>query len=431
MFDAPFSSASRVEIGATAVFACAIVHVFACGFVQRAAARSPARSFRHFLLHWLGEPELVFAWWAIALIALIAVLESPSSAISYLESREFGEPLFVLSAIAISGGRPVLAAARAAISFAAKAIPGPASFYFSCLVVGPLLGSLVTEPAAITVTALLLRDSFQRRGVSMHFRYLTLAVLFVNVSIGGTLTEFAAPPVLMVAKAWGWTSSWMLLHFGWKATLAVIVNAAGAAWILREELKQAAASDLRQKRDEAPPPVWTIAFSLVLLAAAVAGAHHPVIFLPVLGAYLIGALSRPRAFGKPKLREGVLVALFLGGLVLLGGHQRWWLETTLRLMNESLLFVGSTLLTAIVDNAALTYLGAQIPDLSLQFKYSLVAGAVAGGGLTLVANAPNPAGYSILRGSFGEEGVGFGRLFAYALAPTLVAMAALWFLPSF
>jgi hypothetical protein len=45
------------------------------------------------------------------------------------------------------------------------------------------------------------------------------------VSIGGTLTSYAAPPVLMLASAWQWDSGFMLAHFGWKAAVAVLVNA--------------------------------------------------------------------------------------------------------------------------------------------------------------------------------------------------------------
>ncbi len=47
-------------------------------------------------------------------------------------------------------------------------------------------------------------------------------------------------------------------------------------------------------------------------------------------------------------------------------------------------------LTAITDNAALTYPGSLIDSMSVEAKYMLVAGAVTGGGLTVIANAPNP-----------------------------------------
>jgi Na+/H+ antiporter NhaD/arsenite permease-like protein len=81
-------------------------------------------------------------------------------------------------------------------------------------------------------------------------------------------------------------------------------------------------------------------------------------------------------------------------------------------------------LTAITDNAALTYLGSLVPGLSDEFKVALVAGAVTGGGLTVIANAPNPAGVAILRNRFTDDTVHPLGLLAGAALPTLVAAAA-------
>jgi Na+/H+ antiporter NhaD/arsenite permease-like protein len=78
----------------------------------------------------------------------------------------------------------------------------------------------------------------------------------------------------------------------------------------------------------------------------------------------------------------------------------------------------------VTDNAALTYLGTLVPDLTPGARYALVAGAVAGGGLTVIANAPNPAGYGLLRDSFGEDGISPLNLFLSALPFTLLAAAA-------
>jgi Na+/H+ antiporter NhaD/arsenite permease-like protein len=128
------------------------------------------------------------------------------------------------------------------------------------------------------------------------------------------------------------------------------------------------------------------------------------------------------------LREGLLVASFLAGLVVLGGLQRWWLQPMLLSMNADAVFAGATVLTAFTDNAALTYLGSLVEGLSDPFKYALVAGAVTGGGLTIIANAPNPAGFSILKGHFADESVHPIGLFLAALPATLVAVVALRFL---
>ena len=125
---------------------------------------------------------------------------------------------------------------------------------------------------------------------------------------------------------------------------------------------------------------------------------------------------------KLMIRESLLVAFFLAGLVVLGGQQRWWLQPLLTRLDPDLVYYGATALTAITDNAALTYLGSLVEGLSADFKYALVAGAVTGGGLTVIANAPNPAGYSILKANFDEGAISPLHLFLYAIPPTFVAI---------
>ena len=122
------------------------------------------------------------------------------------------------------------------------------------------------------------------------------------------------------------------------------------------------------------------------------------------------------------------MAFFLGGLVTLGAMQAWWLQWLLIRMSDIALFIGATALTGVTDNAALTYLGSLV-ELTDKSKYALVAGAVAGGGLTVIANAPNPAGFGILKETFGSDGINPVRLFLYALLPTFIGALCLLFLP--
>jgi predicted cation transporter len=160
------------------------------------------------------------------------------------------------------------------------------------------------------------------------------------------------------------------------------------------------------------------------LAAVVLLAHHPVAFLGVFLLFLGIASAYERHQAPLIVREALLVAFFLAGLVVLGGQQQWWLQPLVAGLSPAQLFTGATLLTAIADNAALTYLGSLIPGMTDAAKYALVAGAVTGGGLTVIANAPNPAGVALLRAGFNEGSIGAGGLLAGALAPTLVALAA-------
>jgi Na+/H+ antiporter NhaD/arsenite permease-like protein len=277
----------------------------------------------------------------------------------------------------------------------------------------------------MTITAWILRDRYFERDVSQRFKYLTLATLFVNVSIGGVLTPYAAPPVLMVADKWGWGFPEMLQLFGWKAAIAVFINAGFATYILSKELNKIA-SPIEPSEKSAKMPIWLTTTHLLLLAGIVFSHHHAVFFVGFFLIFLAIVNITRKHHDELKLREGLLVAAFLGGLVVLGNFQEWWLQPLVRSLDATGLFLGTTALTAITDNAALTYLGSQIEGLSHPARYALMAGAVAGGGLTVIANAPNPAGYSILQESFKGRGIEPGRLLVYALIPTFVAAACLW-----
>ncbi|MFR4417929.1 MAG: putative Na+/H+ antiporter [Akkermansia sp.] len=112
-----------------------------------------------------------------------------------------------------------------------------------------------------------------------------------------------------------------------------------------------------------------------------------------------------------------MVGFFLAGLVILGGVQAWWLEPVLTRLGDYAM-VGATLLTAFNDNAAVTFLASTVPNLPEAVKYSVVAGAVTGGGLTVIANAPNPAGQAILGKYF--KGINPLWLFAWAAFPTAI-----------
>ena len=123
------------------------------------------------------------------------------------------------------------------------------------------------------------------------------------------------------------------------------------------------------------------------------------------------------------------MGFFLAGLVVPGGLQSWWLQPILEMMSPTAVFYGSLVLTAFTDNAALTYLGSLVTGTSLDFKLALVGGAVAGGGLTVIANAPNPAGIAILRSHFPGGAVSAFYLLLAAIPPTLVTIAAYRLLP--
>lgn len=412
---------STIEIAAAVLFAIAIVHTFSTKFFARLAHIDTAHSG---VWHLLSEVEVVFGFWAMVLVVTMFALGGFDVAVGYVDKRNFTEPLFVFAIMVVAASRPILYAAGELVRLVATAIPlkRAVATYFVSLSLVPLLGSFITEPAAMTLAALLLRDAVYKQNVSDRLKYATLGVLFVNVSIGGVLTPYAAPPVLMVAAKWGFDFPFMITTFGWRAALAVLVNAAFVTFLFREDLRELDAPSRERKKGEMPLAV--VAVHLLFLAGVVVFAHHPAMFMGLF-LFFLGFTAAYQRYQSPLiLREGLLVAFFLAGLVTLGGMQGWWLEAVLLKLNTTALYYGATALTAVTDNAALTYLGSLVEGVSPEFKYALVAGAVTGGGLTVIANAPNPAGFSILKPQFRDESISPLGLLGAALLPTAVAIVA-------
>lgn len=408
-----------VNVVAAVLFALALVHTLAAKSFERLADRSTKHSG---LFHLLGEIEIVFGLWAAIFVCAMAAMVGGKEALGYVESRQYTEPLFVFVVMVVAASRPVLGVVKALVTALSKIVPVRAEIAqaWLCFALVPLIGSLITEPAAMTLAALMLAPTVFRQGIPEWLKYGALGVLFVNVSIGGTLTSFAAPPVLMVAATWGWDSVFMASTFGWKAVLAVLINATGLLFLLRTHL---VAEKLDAAADESSIPIWVSLVHLSFLAAIVVFVHHPVIFMAMF-LFFLGFTHAYAQYQSPLiLKEGLLVGFFLAGLVVLGGMQQWWLQPIVSSLEPTALFFGAVGLTAITDNAALTYLGSLIVGMSDHAKYMLVAGAVAGGGLTVIANAPNPAGVALLREGFNDGSIGIGALLLGALIPTAVACA--------
>jgi len=420
---------TSIELLASVLFGLAVVHTFCVKRFSKWAHRFPSGSFQEQIFHFLAETEVVFGLWAAALFLGIAAIRSSfHDAVAYVESLNFTEAKFVFVIMVVAATRPVVRLAEALILLAARLIPVRESvaFYVAALVLGPLLGSFITEPAAMTLLALLLKRRYFDRVISRHLAYATLGLLFVNVSIGGTLTDFAAPPVLMVAAKWNWGFSFMFEHFGWRAAAAGVVSTFVVTGLFWKELNR-----LEVEPDAgAKIPLWLTIIHLFFLGLVVVFAHHPNVFFGVFVLFLGLVVATSKHQDPLKLREGLLVGFFLAGLITLGSLQSYWLKPLIQSLGGSSLFFGAIALTAITDNAAVTYLGSLVEGLSDELKYALVAGAVVGGGLTVIANAPNPAGVGILGNAraFGDEGISPLGLFLGALLPTLIAIVCFWIL---
>ena len=441
---------------ATVLFFLAILHTFLAPLFMRLAHRfenihcdrlqqegkprpngKEEVSFWAEVFHFLGEVEAVFGIWVLPLLIALVSVKGWATATNYFNhDLNFTEPVFVVVIMTMAASRPVLKLAESLMSVFARAGKGtPAAWWLSILTVGPLLGSFITEPAAMTISALLLAEKFYERNPSRKLAYATLGLLFVNVSVGGTLTHFAAPPVLMVAGKWGWDMQHMLANFGWKAALGIAAANLIYFGCFRKDLLRLGPPEPpfdvemieRKQHDKNQVPIWITSVHLLFLAWTVMNNHYPVLFVGGFLFYLAFTQATQHHQVGLNLRPPLLVGFFLAGLVVHGGLQGWWIQPLLTRLAEVPLFLGATFLTAFNDNAAITYLASLVPGFSPELKYAVVAGAVTGGGLTVIANAPNPAGQSLLSRYF-PDGVSPIYLFIGAVLPTiLVALAFMLF----
>ena len=408
-----------IELIATILFAIAIVHTFSVPVFARLANRNGPHAG---LWHLLSEVEAVFGVWAFVLVIIFGLVVGAGDAVAYLDTRNFTEPAFVFAIMVVAASRPILELVGMIVRALSRILPLRAelSTFFVTMSFVPLAGSFITEPAAMTLAALLLRDAYFHKPEQVGFKYLTLGVLFVNISIGGVLTAYAAPPVLMVASTFGWDSAYMATHFGWRAAAAVVINAAVLTLICRKYLVSGEIGR-EPKASTVRTPAYVILIHLAVLIGIVLGAHHPVVFLGLLMMFIGYAHAYARYQDRLMIKEGLMVGFFLAGLVVLGGLQQWWLQDLLGGLSPIVLFWGSMALTAVTDNAALTYLGSLVEGTSELWRYMLVTGAVTGGGLTVIANAPNPAGFAILKGCFPDGAISPLKLLLSASVPTVVA----------
>jgi len=451
------------NIAATVIFLLAICHTFAAGSINKLAhhhehihqenlkARGPRDkehpdgepevSFRATLYHFLGEVEAIFGIWVIALAAAASYFYSWKDFEIYLsKDKVFTEPLFVVVIMAIAASRPVLRFAEVLMSKAAALGKGtPAAWWLSVLIIAPVLGSFITEPAAMTIGAMLLAKKFYRFRPTATLAYATIGLLFVNISVGGTLTHFAAPPVLMVASTWDWGTPFMFEHFGWKAVVGVVVSSLLYFVVFRKALfkvadkadgvEDGALHPKSWQERETPIPAWVTIVHLAFLAWTVYTAHYPVLFVGGFLFFLAFLMATAHHQNEVSMKSPMLVGFFLAGLVIHGGCQGWWIAPIIQTLPDQALMFGATVLTAFNDNAAITYLASQVEGITFSAKHAVVAGAVTGGGLTVIANAPNPAGQSILSKYF-EGGVSPLKLLLGALVPTMILYLCFLVLPN-
>jgi hypothetical protein len=441
-----------LNLVATIIFLAAIIHTFLTAQFRKIAHRYQRRYeaieelfpatlgppdsakehdkliFRAQLFYFMGEVEAVFGIWLIPLFVAIIAFHGWSTMVDYVGHVNVADAIFVVVIMAMASSLPILRFTETVIAKVSAIGKGtPASWWLTILTLGPLLGSFITGPAAMTICALLLRHRFYSLKPSQLLQYATLGLLFVNISVGGVLTQFASPPVVVVASVWNWNLVYMLTHFGWKAVIGIILSNSLYFTVFRKEFTRLAANVPDEELDQEGrrPIPWRITgIHILFLCWTVVNAHYPV--LVILGLLFFLAFVSATRLNQHAiaLRPPLLVGFFLAALIIHGGCQQWWIAPVLGSLSKWPLMIAATILTAFNDNAAVTYLASLVPGFSDAFKYAVMAGAVTGGGLTVIANSPNPAGQSILASRFGEAGISPLYLFLGALMPTLIDGAA-------
>ncbi|MEC7838716.1 MAG: putative Na+/H+ antiporter [Chlamydiota bacterium] len=427
------------------LFACAIIHTFIAPKINALSNqlrqynidnnKEIIDSFGVEILRFMGEVEVIFGIWVVPLLIAMTLQYDWITALHYLSSRDYTEPTFVVVIMALASSLPVVRLAENVMKYIARLGGQSVQAWWLCiLILGPLSGSLITEPGAMTISSMLLAKQFYNLGPSRKLAYSTLGLLFVNVSVGGVFTSFAAPPVLMVSKVWGWDTPFMFSNFGLKAALGILISTIVYYFVFRKELQsleekrqQNVSSEQKAIQQEQKIPFWISLTHLTILAWMVVHSHYPVMFI---GSFLIfiGFHKATLPYQSSlSLKTPVLVGFFLAGLVVHGSLQAWWITPVLGKASCAALMFMSTVLTAFNDNAEITFLASLIPTFSDAMKYAVVAGAVTGGGLTVIANAPNPLGQALL-GKFFRGGVHPVNLFLSALIPTLIVGACFWLL---
>ena len=426
---------------ASLFFTIAVAHVLVLSAIFRRLAHATPLLYRRRIacLHFLGEAEWAFGLWALVWLLAECTINGTAQSIQWIRETPFHEcgVVLVLMTLAsdsafnervgevlhwLSGHLPILSQSSARLAVTLWA--------------GPLLGSLLTEPAAMTITAALLGRTVFNHPLPENLKYKILGSLLVNISVGGALTHFAAPPILLVASIWHWNTPIVFGYFGVRALLSVSLITAWALFITRGHLPNRIAT----QRNSSPVPrkvlLRALFVGIVLTTIVVRGLPHEIWLVFVLPFVLILVLPRlflPAAFPskngatlRNQAETAARVGVFLSAILLFSPRQSGWLEPLLCDLHHYTLYLGAAALTAVTDNAALTTLGAHIPGIVGPRAFALVGGALAGGGLTLLANAPNPIGAAILRSAFHDGVIRAERLLWGACIPTLIALACFW-----
>ena len=424
---------SLFNIGIAVIFFLAIAHTFLTPQIHAWAGNLKMMQIAHpyhwrfyyflsELLHLNSEIEVIFGLWLLPLFVWASLFTDWAAIQEYIVGRDYTFALYIMVIIVVIGSRPIISFAERVLEFIARIGRDSAgAWWLTIMTVGPLLGSLLKEPGAMALSAILLSKKFYPYRPSRAFQYATLGLLFANISVGGLLSPYSSRALFFAAKSWGWDTHYMFTHFGWKLLIGIVLINSFYYCLFRKNFKESFPKKLpalAKGEESVPTPFWITIIHLAFVISISVYSLHAAIFIGIFIVFL--GFHQVTRFYQSKLhiKQAALVGFFFVSLILHGELQGFWMVPLLRDFGEHVMVGGGFLLSAFTDNAIVNYLAVQIPSFTPRAQYLLVAAAMSAGGLTAIANVANPIGLTILRPSFHEE-ISLFKLFLGGLFPSL------------
>ena len=431
---------------ATGIFLVAILHTFMAprfarlahrvqqGRDERARARSP--SLRAEALHFLGEVEVVFGLWAVVLLAAIAAYTGWETAKHYLnDTVNYTEPLFVVVIMALASTRPVVGFAERALRprgrrrrrHAGRVVGDDPDHRSAARLVHHRTGG--DDDLRAAARAPVLRSATQSHAPQVRD---------ARAAVRQRLDRRHADAFRRAAGADGGAPVGVG-HAVHAATLRLARGRSRSScrrWsyfvVFRRELQALAARPAGRRRGAARRGRGrarrccrfrrgSTAVHVAFMAWTVVNAHYPALFVGGFLFFLGFARATAPTRARRAARRRCSSASSSPAWSSMAGCRAGGLRRCSASLSELPLFVGATVLTAFNDNALITYLATLVPEPRHELKLAVVQGAVTGGGLTVIANAPNPAGQALL-GAFLRRRDLSARAARRGLVPTLIAV---------
>lgn len=377
----------------------------------------------------LSKVEIVFFVWAIPLFFLFWISEGFKLTITYFDTRNYSFPIYIMTIVVLTTSKPIIDFADRILTFLAKLGPNtPKMWWWALLLGSPLIACLVKEPGAMIIGSTLLLRKFYYLTPSRSFRYATMGLLFSNISMGGLLTPVSSRAFMLVQSSLNWKPGFLLAQFSWKAFIAIILSTTIYYVIFRKEFDKLPSTVRDRINFKYAIPWWISATHILFLAAILWIKPASVILAAFFVLFLLFHKMTVFYQNPLHLDKMALLGLFYTGVLIHGDLQGKWISLIMEKLPGLGVLIVSFILSACMDNSIAHYLAMNVTSSSDCYRYLVVAGVTAAGGLTLLANSANLLGYTVLKTSF--LSISFVKLFYYGLTPSLVALTIFWFLRS-